>query len=330
MWWLHDTIEAAEVAKFQSCKFAEYKGKTNEKAMVKTNTKKVTKQEVEVPKPKSGVVALLGRPNTGKSTLVNNLIGQKVSITSPTPQTTRFPVMAVYEDVRGQIVFVDTPGIFTGKSRQGKSLNMQTEDALKEQVDVLLYIVDHTRKRGSEENRVLGIARKLKMPKILVINKIDVREPTYLAHYRFMEEEFDDVIEVSALKRLHLPTLLDEIFVCLPTGERIVPKENMEVPIVNLDSRTYMSELIREKIFLTLRREVPYAVEVVIDELEERENGVTYIKARLITYPRYKKMVIGAKGHTIKQIGMMVRKEIEVSTGRPAYIDLSVEAQEKI
>ncbi len=301
-----------------------------ETTQMNANIKQISKQDVEETKPKSGVVALLGRPNTGKSTLVNNLIGQKVSITSPTPQTTRFPVMAVYEDARGQIVFVDTPGIFTGKSRQGKSLNMQTEDALKEQVDVLLYIVDHTRKRGSEENRVLGIARKLKMPKILVVNKIDVKEPTYLAHYRFMEDEFDDVIEVSALKGLHLPTLLDEIFAHLPTGEKIVEKENMEVPIVNLDSRTYMSELVREKVFLTLRREVPYAVEVVVDELEERVNGVTYLKARLVTYPRYKKMIIGAKGHTIKQIGMMVRREIEVSTGRPAYVELSVEAQEKI
>lgn len=293
-------------------------------------TKPTTKKDVEEPKLKSGVVALLGRPNTGKSTLVNNLVGQKVSITSPTPQTTRFPVMAVYEDARGQIVFVDTPGIFTGKSRQGKNLNMQTEDALKEQINVLLYLVDHTRARGSEENRVLGMARKLAMPKILVINKIDVKTPTYLAHYRFMEDEFDDVIEVSALKGLHLPTLLDEIFARLPVGEKMVAKENMEVPIVNLDSRTYMSELVREKVFLTLRREVPYAVEVVVDELEERANGVTYLKARLLTYPRYKKMIIGAKGHTVKQIGMMVRKEVELSTGRPAYVDLSVEAQEKI
>ena len=292
--------------------------------------KQITKKEVEIKKLKVGVVALLGRPNTGKSTLVNNLVGQKVSITSPTPQTTRFPVMAVYEDARGQIVFVDTPGIFTGKSRQGKSLNMQTEDALKEQVDVLLYLVDHTRARGSEENRVLGIARKLTMPKILVINKIDVREPTFLAQYRFMEEEFDCVVEVSALKGLHLPTLLDEIFAKLSTGERMVDRENMEVPVINVDSRTYMSELIREKVFLTLRREVPYAVEVTVDELEERDNGVTYVRARLLTYPKYKKMVIGAKGHTIKQIGMMVRKEIELSTGKPAYVDLSVEAQEKI
>jgi len=279
---------------------------------------------------KAGTVALLGRPNTGKSTLVNNLVGQKVSITSPTPQTTRFPIMAVFEDERGQIIFVDTPGIFTGRSKQGRSLNIQTEEALEEQVDVLLYMVDHTRKRGSEENRVLGMARKLDIPKILVINKIDIREPSYLAQYRFMEEEFDAVVEVSALKGTHLETLFDVIFDNLKEGERIVDRAKMQVPVINIDSRIYMEELIREKAFLTLRKELPYAIEVKVDELEEKENDVVYVKARILTYPRYKKMVIGHGAHRIKQIGMMVRKEIEVSTSKRAYVELTVEAQEKI
>src|SRR5690606_3813876 len=107
----------------------------------------------------------------------------------------------------------------------GKSLNIQTEDALEDGVDVLLYIVDHTRKRGSEENRVLGMARKIDVPKILVINKIDKREPNYIAQYKFMEDEFDAVIEISALKGLHLETLLGEIFERLPEGEKLVERK---------------------------------------------------------------------------------------------------------
>lgn len=288
---------------------------------------------------KVGTAALLGRPNTGKSTLVNNLVGQKVAITSPKPQTTQFPIMAVYEDIpagldeqgRGQIIFVDTPGIFTGtKSARGRALNMEAERAIGENVDVLLYMVDHTRKRGSEENRVLGIARKLDIPKILVINKIDVKSPTFRAQYRFMEDEFDEVVEVSALDRKHLEVLLEKIFSYLPEGEPIVDRASLEVPVLNLNSKLYVSELIREKAFLTLRKEVPYAIEVELDELSERESGVVYIAARIVTLPRYKKMIIGERAHRIKQIGMMTRKEIEVSTGKRAYVDLIVETREKL
>ena len=119
---------------------------------------------------KSGTVALIGRPNVGKSTLVNNLIGQKVAITSPKPQTTRFPIQALYEDERGQIIFFDTPGIFIkAKDRLSKKINRQTLQTLSEQFDVVLYIVDPTRKRDFEEGRVLGIVRQIDKPKILIL-----------------------------------------------------------------------------------------------------------------------------------------------------------------
>src|SRR3989344_8993694 len=252
---------------------------------------------------KVGTVALIGRPNVGKSTLVNNLVGQKVAITSPKPQTTQFPIYAVLElpahsFIQGlalqdgaQIVFVDTPGIFA--KAPNKAINLMAERVLKEQIDIVLYIIDHTRKRGIEENRVLGILRKVQKPKILVINKIDKENPSFREDYLFMEDEFDSVVEVSALKNKNLPILLSEIVKYLHEGEKIVTREDMPTPAINLDSKLYISENIREKAFLVLRDEVPYSVRVVVDEVAERSNNMYYIKARLLTTDkRYRKMII--------------------------------------
>lgn len=277
---------------------------------------------------KVGTVALVGRPNTGKSTLVNNLVGHKVAITSPKPQTTRIPLYAVYEDERGQIIFVDTPGVFAkAPDVASKEANLEAEKILKNEIDALIYMIDPTRQRGDEENRVLGIIRKAKVPKILVINKIDVKDQKYLAQYKFLEEEFDKVVQVSALKPMNLGAVTDAVFEYLPEGEKIVNREDLPVPALNLTSKMHVGEQIREKAFLTLRKEVPYMVRVVVDEIEERKNGVIFIKARILTEERYKKMIIGAGGQRIKQIGSMTRKELELSTGQKIYLDLQVEVE---
>lgn len=274
-----------------------------------------------------GTVALVGRPNSGKSTLINNLVGQKVAITSPKPQTTQFPIYAVFEDEETQIVFIDTPGIFA-KSFD-KDINLEAERVLKEEIDVILYIVDPTRKRGVEENRVLGILRKIDKPKILVINKIDKIEKSYIEEYRFLEDEFEKTVEVSALKNKNLPLLVQAIFEYLKEGEKQEVREDMPTPAINLDSKLYIEENIREKAFLVLRDELPYNIRVVADQVAERPNGMFYIKARIITTnDRYKKMIIGAGGVKIKQIGSMSRKELEVATGQKIYLDLSVEVAE--
>lgn len=276
---------------------------------------------------KAGVVALVGRPNVGKSTLLNTLLGQKVSITSPKPQTTRFPIQAVYEEERGQIVFMDTPGIFSKvKDQVAARINLRTEETIDRGVDVIVYMVDHTRERAEEENRVLGIVRKTKAPKILVINKVDVKSPSHIVQYRFMESEFDKVLSVSALTNKHLPLLLDAIFEYLPEGKPIVNTEDLVQPGLNLDSKMFISEIIREKAFLNLRREVPYAITAVVDDIEEKENGVTYIKARLLTSAdRYKGMIIGTNGSMIKEISMAARKELEVAANKKVYLELTVE-----
>jgi GTPase len=278
---------------------------------------------------KTGTVALIGRPNVGKSTLINNLVGQKVAITSPKPQTTQFPIYAVFEDEEGQIIFVDTPGIFAkAKLAAGKAANLEAERILNEQINLVLYIVDKTRERGLEENRVLGMVRKLNVPKILVYNKSDIETPDYGAQYKFMEEEFDATVHVSALKNLHLPVLLSTIFGYLPEGEKTVDRESMPIAALNMDSNLYIQEVIREKCFLKLRRELPYKVRITVDEVRERENESIYIKARImVPDTHYKKMVIGSGGRMIKEIGLMSRKEFEVASGKKVYLELNVEVE---
>ncbi len=276
---------------------------------------------------KLGKVLLIGRPNVGKSTFINNLIGQKVAITSPKPQTTRFPILALYEEKRGQIIFVDTPGIFAkAEDELSKKINKNTLEALNQEVDLVLYMIDPTRKRDFEEGKVLGIVRKLKKPKILVINKIDSKKKSYLPQYKFLEEEFNEVFYISALNKTHFKPLIDKIFEYL---KEVNEKEKYQTPIfpgLNIDSKTFISELIREKIFLMMGEEIPYTTTVIVDEIIERNNNLTYIKARILTTDdRYKKMLIGVKGKKIKEIGSYARKEIALATNKKIYLDLTVE-----
>jgi len=276
---------------------------------------------------KSGYVALIGRPNSGKSTLLNNILGQKVSITSPKPQTTRLPIQAVYEDERGQIIFIDTPGIFAKvEDPVSKKINPLAEKTLQEGVDAVVYLVDHTRDRDIEENKTFGLLRLIDKPKIMAINKIDIKKPSYLPHYKFLEEEFNKTLEISALYKSNLNYLLDAIFEYLPQGKKIVDTKDRPTPALNIDSKTFIAEIIREKAFLFLRKEVPYTMTTTVDEIIHRENNLIFIKARIITSDdKYKKMIIGEKGRMIKEIGMAARKELETATNKKIYLDLTVE-----
>lgn len=276
---------------------------------------------------KEGIVLLIGRPNVGKSTFVNNLIGQKIAITSPKPQTTRFPIKGLYQEERGKIIFVDTPGIFgRAKDPLSQNINEKTLRTVNESVDVVLYMVDHTRKRDFEEAKVLGIVRKIDKPKILVFNKIDNQEVTYMPQYKFLQEEFPTSFEISAIKKHHTKLLLDKIFETLPDKEISAISDDNVYPLLNMDSYTFISELIREKIFIMMGQEIPYSVTVVVDEVADRPNNTTYIKARILTTnDRYKKMLIGSAGRKIKEMGSYARKEIALAIGKKVYLDLLVE-----
>jgi len=277
---------------------------------------------------KQGKVLLIGRPNVGKSTFLNNLIGQKVAITSPKPQTTRFPIKALYQDERGEIIFIDTPGLMRKtEDLLSENINKKTLQALNEELDLVLYMVDPTRKRDFEEARVLGLVRQIEKPKILVINKIDIKDKSYLPQYKFLEEEFENIYQISALKKLHIKPLLDKIFELLPKIENFQKTENPNpYPLLNVDAKTFVAELIREKVFLMMGEEIPYTTTVIVDEIAERKNGVLYVKANILTNnDRYKKMLIGKEGRKIKEIGSYARKEIELATGKKVYLDLQVE-----
>lgn len=282
---------------------------------------------------KLGKVLLIGRPNVGKSTFLNNLIGQKVAITSPKPQTTRFPIKALYQDERGQIIFIDTPGLMRKtEDHLSENINKKTLQAIQEEVDLVLYMVDHTRKRDFEEARVLGIVRQIKKPKILVLNKIDITEKTYKPQYEFLKEEFPYSFEISALKKIHIKPLLNKIFELLPNLPKLTDANIDNIgdkpifPLLNIDAKTFIAELIREKIFLMMGEEIPYTTTVIVDEIIERSEKLTYIKARILTsHARYKKMLIGKNGRKIKEIGSYARKEIALATNKKIYLDLTVE-----
>ena len=278
----------------------------------------------EIPQKRAGFVSLVGRSNTGKSTLLNALIGTKIAIATPKPQTTRQSIHGVLHAPEGQIVFVDTPGIF---EKRGDKLTAKLNQAAREAlngIDLALYVVDATRAIGAEEETVMKMVKAANIPTILVINKIDER-PRYIEDYRAIATDFGGVVEVSALKGTHLKSLINETLKRLPFGEPLYPEHQ----ITNVDNRFWYAELIREKVFLRLHQEVPYTVAVEVDEIElkpSKQGETLYIKARILTdTDKHKRMLIGAGGRKIREIGTMVRKELEQIQGKKVFLDLEVE-----
>lgn len=275
---------------------------------------------------KSGFAVLIGRSNVGKSTLLNALVGTKVAITSPKPQTTRQAIQGIVHDPRGQIVFVDTPGVFE-KARDvlTKHLNAAAREAL-QGVDLVIYVADPTREIGNEEHIVLRLLDGVTAPKILAINKSDLRNRPFIEEYRALAGRFDRVVEVSALHQVNLKPLVDAAIDLLPAGEPFYP----EFQFSNIDHRFWLSELIREKLFIQLQQELPYSTAVEIDEVEDRETNegkkIRYIKARILTNgAQYKRMIIGAGGRKIKEIGWATRKELEQILDTRVFLELEVE-----
>jgi GTP-binding protein Era len=275
---------------------------------------------------KVGMAVLVGRSNTGKSTLLNNLIGTKVAITSPKPQTTRHIIHGVLNDERGQVVFVDTPGLFKDVPDILTSrLNEKAKDSL-DGIDLVLYVVDPRRHIGDEEKNIHRLVLQSDKPKILVLNKSDVKRP-FLDEYLAWGKDFDKVVDISAREARHLKPLIDAIYELAPVGEHpFYPPDQL----TNVDNRFFLAEVVREKIFLAMHDEIPYTVKVEIEETERRENGIWYVKAIIITNAqRAKKILIGAGGRQIKEIGQAARKELESITGEKVFLDLEVEVDER-
>lgn len=265
---------------------------------------------------KSGFVTLIGRPNVGKSTLMNKLIGQKIAITSSKPQTTRNRIQTVYTDERGQVIFLDTPGIHKAKNKLGEYMVNVAERTMSE-VDLILWLVEPTTFIGAGEQHIAEQLQKVKTPVILVINKIDTVKKeevlTFIAAYKDICS-FAEIMPVSALKGENTKELLDIIFKYIPEG----PQYYDEDTVTDQPERQIVAELIREKALRLLDDEIPHGIAVSIERMKERQGnqvnagGMIDIDATIICErDSHKGIIIGKGGSMLKQIGTQARKEIE-------------------
>ncbi len=258
---------------------------------------------------RSGFVTLVGRPNVGKSTLMNHLIGQKIAITSNKPQTTRNRIQTVYTDGRGQIVFLDTPGIHRAKNRLGEYMVKTAESTLKD-VDAVLWLVEPSTFIGAGERHILEQLKRCKKPVILVINKIDTvkKEAVAEAMGAYAKEmDFAQIVPVSALRSNNTDTLLDCIFQYLPYGEPFYDEDT----VTDQPRRQIAAEMIREKALRCLEEEIPHGVAVAIDRMEFGEKLVNIDATIFCEKDSHKGIIIGKGGSMLKRIGSQARRDIE-------------------
>lgn len=260
---------------------------------------------------KSGFVALIGRPNVGKSTLMNTLIGQKIAITSDKPQTTRNRIQTVYTDERGQIIFLDTPGIHKAKNKLGEYMMGVALHTLKD-VDVILWLVEPDTYIGAGEEHILNLLSTIKKPVILAINKLDALKDkaevlAVIDKYQNLRE-FAEIVPVSALKSQNTEELIKVLYQYLPIG----PMYYDEDTITDQPMRQIVAELIREKALRFMKNEIPHGIAVEITKMATRKNGLTDIEADIVCEREaHKKIIIGSAGNMVKRIGTSARIEIE-------------------
>ena len=260
---------------------------------------------------KSGFVTLIGRPNVGKSTLMNRLIGQKIAITSNKPQTTRNRIQTVYTDERGQIVFLDTPGIHKAKNKLGEYMVNVAERTLKE-VDVVLWLVEPSTFIGAGEQHIAAQLKTIKTPIVLVINKVDtIKKEEILKFIDAYKDicDFADIVPVSALKGQNTDSVLEVIFKYLPYGPAFYDEDT----VTDQPQRQIVAEMIREKALRSLDEEIPHGIAVTIEKMKERPGGkVVDIEATIICErDSHKGIIIGKGGAMLKKIGSAARFESE-------------------
>ncbi len=260
---------------------------------------------------KSGFATLIGRPNVGKSTLMNHLIGQKIAITSSKPQTTRNRIQTVYTCEKGQIVFLDTPGIHKARNKLGEYMVNVAERTFQE-VDVILWLVEPTAYIGAGERHIAEQLKKVKTPVVLVINKIDtVKKEEILKFIDVYRQIYDfaDIIPASALRGQHLDDIIDTIFKYLPYGPMFYDEDT----VTDQPMRQIAAEMIREKALRSLDEEIPHGIAVAIDRMEERRGGRIYdIDATIICErDSHKGIIIGKGGAMLKKIGSAARRDME-------------------
>ncbi len=275
---------------------------------------------------KSGFVSIIGRPNVGKSTFLNRIIGQKIAIMSDKPQTTRNKIQGVYTENDSQVIFIDTPGIHKPKHKLGDFMVKMAQTTLKE-VDIVLFMVNAVEGFGRGEEFIIEKLKETKQPVFLVINKIDQLHPEQLLElidqYRKLYE-FAEIVPISALDGNNVDALIGTIKKYLPEGPQYYPDNQ----VTDDPERFIISELIREKVLHLTREEVPHSVAVVIDAIQKREGGAVYINATIVVERASQKgIIIGKQGKMLKEVGKRARFDIEALLGSKVFLEVWVKVQ---
>ena len=276
---------------------------------------------------KSGFVGLIGRPNVGKSTLINNIIGTKIAIISNKPQTTRNIIQGIYNDEDSQIVFVDTPGIHKPNHKLGQYLNKQAYYSI-DDVDVIMMLTDVSEPLGAGEKYVIEKLKEVNKPVILILNKIDKipREKilTKIVEYKDLYN-FSEIIPISALTSINVDDVIKTCKKYLPESVKFFDDDT----ITNKSNKFLISEMIREKIFLLTEEEVPHSTSCYIEKIEKSKNSLNIIATIVVDRDSLKRIIIGKQGAMIKKIGTMARYDIEQLLKKKVYLDLHVRTIEK-
>jgi GTP-binding protein Era len=278
------------------------------------------------PDHRSGYVALMGKPNVGKSTLLNAWMGYKIAAVSPKPQTTRTRMLGILTEPKAQIIFVDTPGIHVPRTKLGDYMVATARRAVPD-ADVVLFIVDMAEPPTRADEELAELVKRVKYPVILVLNKVDLvpieRAETLYDAYTALGE-FDETVQISALTGFGVDELLDMVRSKLPYGPRYYPADQ----VTDQQERFVAAELIREQFLRLLAQEVPHALAVVVDEFKERSNGSLYISANVFTEKESQKgIVIGRGGSMLKKVGREARQALEEFFEKPVYVDLWVKVR---
>ncbi len=275
---------------------------------------------------RSGFVSIVGRPNVGKSTLLNAIIGEKIAIVSDKPQTTRTRIQGVHTCSEGQIIFVDTPGIHKPKHLLGEYMMNISTRSLNE-VDLIYYVIDVTRSFGPGEQFIINELKSATVPVFLVVNKIDLMAEEKVAEFTqafYNEINFSECISVSAFKKKNVSFLLDKTFEYLPEGPLYYPADDLTDQPVSF----IVAELIREKALLLTRDEVPHSLAVDVEEFKTQAQGKVYVRAVIYTERDSQKgIIIGKEGQMLKNIGGQSRVEIEKLLDASVYLDLWVKVK---
>ena len=280
---------------------------------------------------RAGFVAIVGRPNVGKSTLLNNIIGTKLSIVSPKPQTTRMRILGVKHLPDAQIIFLDTPGVQKGGDLLTKSVMESVVSGI-ESADVILMVIDAEAGWTKEDKEIVeNYLKKVNKPAILAINKIDkIRRDLVLP---LIEEstkiyDFKEIVPISAIKNLNIDELIETIKKYLPVSPPLYPEDQ----ITDLPLKFYIAEIIREKVFLNTRQEVPYSVAVEVESIKEGEKNKNLLIIDAVIYverENHKGIIIGKQGQMLKKIGMQAREELEFLLGKKVHLNLYVKVKER-